>query len=369
MAREFDLHELAVEDAVHAHQRAEARALRRHAVLRPAPRPLRRRDGDGRVRRGARVRRPALRDHRPPRRGAGPRARCAAASRRAPTCCGAARWRSCTRSWTASSTTTRRSSPAWRTTSTRSRTRSSAAAPTCRAASTSSSREVIAFQRATKPLAAMLERLMRRAGGRRRGAPLPARRPGPRAPRRQEQADGFRELLQNILSVNLTLETKALSEISNAQNEEVKKISAWAAILFAPTLVGTIYGMNFDHMPELDWQLGYPFALGADAARLRSCSTACSSAAAGSDPHPSAPAKNAGDAPLVRRRVRVDRVRVLRAGQVPVLHRPVGGLVVEDVEVALLAVPAEMSSVGAVTRAIGPAAAGRAGRTRRRAWW
>jgi magnesium transporter len=69
-------------------------------------------------------------------------------------------------------------------------------------------------------------------------------------------------LLQNILSVNLTLETKALSETSNAQNEEVKKISAWAAILFAPSMVGTIYGMNFRHMPELDWEFGYPFALG-----------------------------------------------------------------------------------------------------------
>ena len=78
----------------------------------------------------------------------------------------------------------------------------------------------------------------------------------------QERADSFRELLQNILSVNLTLETKALSEASNAQNEEVKKISAWAAILFAPSIVGTIYGMNFDHMPELGWGLGYPFALG-----------------------------------------------------------------------------------------------------------
>jgi magnesium transporter len=77
----------------------------------------------------------------------------------------------------------------------------------------------------------------------------------------QEQADGFRELLQNILSVNLTLETKTLTETSNAQNEEVKRISAWAAILFAPSLVGTIYGMNFRHMPELHWRLGYPFAL------------------------------------------------------------------------------------------------------------
>ena len=77
----------------------------------------------------------------------------------------------------------------------------------------------------------------------------------------QEQTDGFRELLQNILSVNVALETKALSETGMAQNEEVKKISAWAAILFAPTLVGTIYGMNFEHMPELSWVVGYPLAL------------------------------------------------------------------------------------------------------------
>jgi magnesium transporter len=54
---------------------------------------------------------------------------------------------------------------------------------------------------------------------------------------------------------------KHLTETSNAQNEEVKKVSAWAAILFAPTLIGTIYGMNFEHMPELHWIFGYPFAL------------------------------------------------------------------------------------------------------------
>jgi magnesium transporter len=83
-----------------------------------------------------------------------------------------------------------------------------------------------------------------------------------------ERVEGFRELLQNILSVNLTLvglsqneEVKALTEASISQNNEVKKISAWAAILFAPTLVGTVYGMNFDYMPELHWPLGYPFAL------------------------------------------------------------------------------------------------------------
>jgi CorA-like Mg2+ transporter protein len=45
------------------------------------------------------------------------------------------------------------------------------------------------------------------------------------------------------------------------KHQQIKKISAWAAILFAPTLVGTIYGMNFDGMPELTWVWGYPLAL------------------------------------------------------------------------------------------------------------
>ena len=83
-----------------------------------------------------------------------------------------------------------------------------------------------------------------------------------------ERGDAFRELLQNALTVNATLvaqqqneEMRALTEASLAQNEEVKKISSWAAILFAPTLVGTIYGMNFEHMPELGWSFGYPMAV------------------------------------------------------------------------------------------------------------
>jgi magnesium transporter len=42
----------------------------------------------------------------------------------------------------------------------------------------------------------------------------------------------------------------------------VKRISSWAAIAFAPTLIAGIYGMNFTHMPELDWTLGYPMAIG-----------------------------------------------------------------------------------------------------------
>ena len=121
-------------------------------------------------------------------------------------------------------------------------------------------REVTQFQRATKPLPEILKRLI----------DLPdvdveerryLRNVHDHAVRIEDQVDGFRMLLQNILSVHLTLETKALTEVSIHQNEQVQKISAWAAILFAPTLIGTIYGMNFDHMPELHWRLGYPMAI------------------------------------------------------------------------------------------------------------
>ena len=132
------------------------------------------------------------------------------------------------------------------------------------------SREVIEFQRAVKPLSGILGGLI--AGSEKYGVDPELQRylrdVQDHAIQIQEQAAGFRDLLQNILSVNLTLvsiqqneEVKNLTEASIDQNEEVKKISAWAAILFAPTLVGTIYGMNFEHMPELHWVIGYPFAL------------------------------------------------------------------------------------------------------------
>ena len=121
-------------------------------------------------------------------------------------------------------------------------------------------REVIEFQRAVGPLEGMLARLMEEPGVEEEDRRY-LRDVHDHAIRIHEQAHSFRALLQNILSVNLTLETKALSEASHTQNEQVKRISAWAAILFAPTLVGTNYGMNFEHMPELGWRLGYPFAL------------------------------------------------------------------------------------------------------------
>lgn len=64
----------------------------------------------------------------------------------------------------------------------------------------------------------------------------------------------YREALSQILNVNSTL-------VAQRQNEDMKKISGWAAILFAPTLIGAIYGMNFDNMPELHWTFGYPLAV------------------------------------------------------------------------------------------------------------
>ena len=57
-----------------------------------------------------------------------------------------------------------------------------------------------------------------------------------------------------------------MTETSLEQNDQVKKISSWAAIGFAPTLVAGIYGMNFRFMPELEWPWGYPFAIGLMAA-------------------------------------------------------------------------------------------------------
>jgi magnesium transporter len=133
------------------------------------------------------------------------------------------------------------------------------------------SREVIEFQRATRPLLGMLEGLM--AGFDKYGTDEELQRylrdVADHATTVAERVDGFRQMLADILTVNATLvgqaqneEMKHLTEASFTQNEEIKKVSAWAAILFAPTLIGTVYGMNFRQMPELGWVFGYPFALG-----------------------------------------------------------------------------------------------------------
>jgi magnesium transporter len=131
-------------------------------------------------------------------------------------------------------------------------------------------REVIEFQRATKPLVPMVSQLI--AGAAKYGTPDQLveyyRDVQDHAIQVQDQVSGLRELLQNILNTNLavvslqqTEDTKAMTEASLAQNDEVKRISAWAAILFAPTLIGTVYGMNFVNMPELGWRYGYPLSI------------------------------------------------------------------------------------------------------------
>jgi magnesium transporter len=130
--------------------------------------------------------------------------------------------------------------------------------------------EVIEFQRAIHPLLGMLGDLTAGFEKYRTDEELQRylRDVADHATTVAERVDGFRQMLGDILTVNATLvgqaqneEMKHLTEASYAQNEEIKKVSAWAAILFAPTLIGTVYGMNFDHMPELHWLLGYPFAL------------------------------------------------------------------------------------------------------------
>lgn len=131
-------------------------------------------------------------------------------------------------------------------------------------------REVIEFQRATKPLVGMMAQLI--AGAVKYGTPDELveyfRDVQDHAIQVQEQVSGLRELLQNILNTNIAVvslqqneETKAMTQASLTQNDEVKRISSWAAILFAPTLIGTVYGMNFVHMPELAWKYGYLFSV------------------------------------------------------------------------------------------------------------
>lgn len=69
-----------------------------------------------------------------------------------------------------------------------------------------------------------------------------------------ERISTFDEMLTTLVSA-------ALTEVANRQNQDMRKISAWAAIALVPTAIAGIYGMNFDHMPELHWRFGYPMAI------------------------------------------------------------------------------------------------------------
>ena len=73
--------------------------------------------------------------------------------------------------------------------------------------------------------------------------------------RAHEQLESYRDLLTSILSANL-------AQVTVRQNEDVRRISAIVAIVAVPTMIAGIYGMNFEHMPELKWPLGYPLVIG-----------------------------------------------------------------------------------------------------------
>jgi magnesium transporter len=117
-------------------------------------------------------------------------------------------------------------------------------------------REVLEFQLAAAPLLEPLDRLARH-----RVASVPGelteyfRDVHDHLLRVVEQVVSFRELLTSILEANLT-------QVGVRQNEDMRKISAWVAILAVPTMIAGIYGMNFQNMPELSWRYGYPAALG-----------------------------------------------------------------------------------------------------------
>jgi magnesium transporter len=117
-------------------------------------------------------------------------------------------------------------------------------------------RELLEFKRAVTPLSEPLRRLAEH------GTPLVdadirryLRDVHDHLARVNEQVIGVDDLLNSILQANV-------AQVTTAQNEDMRRISAWVAILAVPTMVCGVYGMNFDHMPELRWAYGYPLVLG-----------------------------------------------------------------------------------------------------------
>jgi magnesium transporter len=119
------------------------------------------------------------------------------------------------------------------------------------------SREVVRFQRVTQHLEAVLEGLAHR-GSQEPGSnsELGMRLGVARSRARwiNSRVSEFVGLLQNLFNANLTL-------ASVKQSDQTRRISAWAAIIAVPTVIASIYGMNFRYMPELGWSFGYPLAL------------------------------------------------------------------------------------------------------------
>jgi magnesium transporter len=116
-------------------------------------------------------------------------------------------------------------------------------------------REVLDFNRATAPLIGPVDSL---ASGRFEQIPGEVRNyfrdVGDHLRRVHEQLESMRDLLTSVLEANL-------AQVGVRQNEDVRRISAWVAIIAVPTMIAGIYGMNFEHMPELDWTFGSPAVL------------------------------------------------------------------------------------------------------------
>ena len=116
-------------------------------------------------------------------------------------------------------------------------------------------REVLDFHRHTKPLVEALGRLQTSV---RPACPVPLREyfrdVQDHLFRVVAEIENFRDLLSDALHANL-------AQVSVRQNDDMRKISAYVAIGAVPTVVGAIYGMNFEYMPELEWKIGYPLAL------------------------------------------------------------------------------------------------------------
>jgi magnesium transporter len=116
-------------------------------------------------------------------------------------------------------------------------------------------REVLSFRKATAPLVEPVDRLAR--GHYMQIHPEVRdyfRDVNDHLIRVRDQLDAMRDLLSTSLQANL-------AQVGVRQNDDVRKISAWVAIAAVPTAIAGIYGMNFRHMPELRWELGYPAVL------------------------------------------------------------------------------------------------------------
>ena len=119
-------------------------------------------------------------------------------------------------------------------------------------------REVLEFSRAVQPLVEPVSRLARRQGPAGEEIDKELQRyfsdVEDHVVRIDQWVTAQRDLLNNLLQANLT-------QVTVGQNEDMRRISAWVAIVAVPTAVAGIYGMNFEHMPELKWSLGYPAVL------------------------------------------------------------------------------------------------------------